>query len=391
MSAVPPTTNRKATVFFCWLLCGGLLVMSAGAAVAPLTSELAKTVSVLAAVLLMAAAVAALLCLVEVRSALGARLHLEIKRWKIVVALVGLGVLGFLAIGAAQSINASNLRVLGFASDDELRAAQTLGLSNGAQYRAHLHVLEAKRAKAAAEAAQRRLAQERREQEEERLVIGRWILPVRSGGYILTIRRKGNGYEALMQSLHDERLTDPVTMHRTGGVLRYDKHDSFGTSFVVLADGRLNVRDNQGSVDILEKFAGHPSGRDAVDAAIQNAFDAAEEARADRRAAEGHARNNPQEAMALKIVSWQKGGFGIVMLGTFKVTNNNDFDVKDVTILCAMAGPSGTTLSAPSVTVYRTVKAKSSATFRDVNVGLIDDQVTRGACGISAAVRLDAF
>jgi hypothetical protein len=85
-----------------------------------------------------------------------------------------------------------------------------------------------------------------------------------------------------------------------------------------------------------------------------------------------------------KIVkfSWQKGGFNSVMLANFTIRNNGDRDVKDLDIRCEHAGPSGTVIDHNEQTVYEIVKAHSTRTLREVNMGFIASQAAGSNCEI---------
>lgn len=107
-----------------------------------------------------------------------------------------------------------------------------------------------------------------------------------------------------------------------------------------------------------------------------------------KRDEEEYERNrNPATKMSIKSLSWAKSGFGTVALVTLTIENMNDFAVKDVAISCDFKANSGTKLNTAESTIYETIKAKSSRTFKEFNVGFIHSQASRGGCSIERARR----
>jgi hypothetical protein len=80
--------------------------------------------------------------------------------------------------------------------------------------------------------------------------------------------------------------------------------------------------------------------------------------------------------------SWHNGGFDSVMLATFSIKNDSDYDVKDLELKCIHSAPSGTVIDQNEQTVYQIVKAHSTRILRDVNMGFIASQVSSSSCEI---------
>jgi len=125
-----------------------------------------------------------------------------------------------------------------------------------------------------------------------------------------------------------------------------------------------------------------------------NRIRAKEKARADQlareekeRAALLEAARNPIERMDLKNTSWSKEGFGSIGMMNVTISNENDFLVKDITILCNFYAKSGTALSERAYTIYDTVNPKSSKPFRKLNVGFINSQSAKAGCHLVSAKR----
>ncbi len=99
-----------------------------------------------------------------------------------------------------------------------------------------------------------------------------------------------------------------------------------------------------------------------------------------------HASRTPLEVAKdeTKLVrfSWRKEGFDNVMLANFTFRNNSPYDVKDLDIECEHSAPSGTVIDKNERTIYQIVKAHSTRTIRDINMGLIDTQAAASSCEV---------
>jgi hypothetical protein len=70
----------------------------------------------------------------------------------------------------------------------------------------------------------------------------------------------------------------------------------------------------------------------------------------------------------------------VMFKADFKITNPNDFAVKDVRILCAPSANSGTIFRATSVTIYEIIPAKQTKIVRGITVGPWPEQSTGSRC-----------
>jgi hypothetical protein len=99
----------------------------------------------------------------------------------------------------------------------------------------------------------------------------------------------------------------------------------------------------------------------------------------------GEARGEPKYA-ALKQakldVSWNKGGFGSVMIADFKVQNPTPYRLKDLDIKCTNFGKSGTELDTNEKTVYDIIEPNSARLLKHVNMGFIHSQAASTSCEI---------
>lgn len=93
--------------------------------------------------------------------------------------------------------------------------------------------------------------------------------------------------------------------------------------------------------------------------------------------------DHQEQAYNIKLDwSGRKGGFGTVFIATFTMKNGNDFDIKDPVISCEQTGPSGTTISKTTQTIYRIVRAKSSTIAKNINMGIMHPQSARASCRV---------
>jgi hypothetical protein len=93
---------------------------------------------------------------------------------------------------------------------------------------------------------------------------------------------------------------------------------------------------------------------------------------------------NPAAKLAVKSMTWGRRGVAIVNVA---IENGNDFAVKDIAINCRFSGKSGTELSTNDYKIFDIIPAKAAKTFKELNVGLIDDQSARAHCYIVSAQR----
>ncbi|WP_220006012.1 hypothetical protein [Bradyrhizobium sp. BR 10261] len=94
---------------------------------------------------------------------------------------------------------------------------------------------------------------------------------------------------------------------------------------------------------------------------------------------------NPASKMSVATLEWKVGGFGSVGLVSPTLRNDNAFEVKDIEIECTFSGKSGTRLSSKTYVIFDTVKGKSKRTFKDLNLGFIDQQSARAFCEVNSA------
>lgn len=84
----------------------------------------------------------------------------------------------------------------------------------------------------------------------------------------------------------------------------------------------------------------------------------------------------------LDIKSWYVGGFGVVPIVTFNVTNNSFLLIKDIKIVCTSYGESGTAIGKLSKTIYEKFEPEKTKTLREINMGFANSQVASLSCEI---------
>jgi len=81
--------------------------------------------------------------------------------------------------------------------------------------------------------------------------------------------------------------------------------------------------------------------------------------------------------------AWDKGGFGSIMQGDFKVHNNSAYSIKDIEITCEHFSKSDTNIDSNDRVIYEVVESKSNKVFNDFNMGFIHSQVDSTNCSIT--------
>ncbi|MEA2950686.1 MAG: hypothetical protein QOJ96_206 [Alphaproteobacteria bacterium] len=85
--------------------------------------------------------------------------------------------------------------------------------------------------------------------------------------------------------------------------------------------------------------------------------------------------------------SWQKDGFGSVMMATFVIYNGNKFAVKDIAVTCARSANSGTKIDSNARTVYERIEAGSYQSVVKMNMGFIHSAASSSACNVTGFSR----
>jgi len=105
-----------------------------------------------------------------------------------------------------------------------------------------------------------------------------------------------------------------------------------------------------------------------------------------RRQAQHRRRVSPREEVlgSVKLeFNWGTTAGGSIMVANFTIRNPTKYSIKEIEITCRHSAPSGTEIDSNRRTIYESIKANSSRTFKNFNMGFIHDQATRSRCEIT--------
>jgi hypothetical protein len=88
----------------------------------------------------------------------------------------------------------------------------------------------------------------------------------------------------------------------------------------------------------------------------------------------------------LDIKDFKWGAEYGVMTVSLVFDNKGDYDVKDISLICRHAAPSGTAIDSNRRTIYEVVPARSKKAIREFNMGFIHSQAKRSGCAIDDLV-----
>ena len=86
--------------------------------------------------------------------------------------------------------------------------------------------------------------------------------------------------------------------------------------------------------------------------------------------------------------SWRKDVFGTMATINITVKNTAPFDIKDIIIRCHFYAKSGTKVNSSKHTIYEIIEPGSTKKFRNVNLGFINPQASRGGCQVIYAQQI---
>jgi len=96
-------------------------------------------------------------------------------------------------------------------------------------------------------------------------------------------------------------------------------------------------------------------------------------------------RENPEEGAVVEKVRGRKEGFGNVLVVDITLRNDALSNLKDFQITCESKGHSGTVVDSNTRTLYEVVDARSTRTFRKLNMGLLHSQANTTHCTVDQA------
>lgn len=107
-----------------------------------------------------------------------------------------------------------------------------------------------------------------------------------------------------------------------------------------------------------------------------------------RRAAAEAARHDyvrPEDGASIEMLRPHKAASGNVLVIDVTIRNDSLSHLKDFQMVCENKGNSGTTTDTKRRVLYEIVEARTSRTFREINMGLIDNQAAKTDCRIASA------
>lgn len=96
-------------------------------------------------------------------------------------------------------------------------------------------------------------------------------------------------------------------------------------------------------------------------------------------------RENPEQGAVVEKVRGRKEGFGNVLVVDITLRNDALSNLKDFQITCESKGHSGTVIDSNTRVLYEVVDARSTRTFRKVNMGLLHSQAASTHCTVDQA------
>jgi len=105
------------------------------------------------------------------------------------------------------------------------------------------------------------------------------------------------------------------------------------------------------------------------------------------------------QGVTLSDWNWRAEGYVAILFASFAVQNNTAFDVKDVEITCKLFDNTGTVVDRNVRMIDDDIKAKSSRTFENFNMGFVHYRgnfsapvpITSSSCEISNFARASYF
>jgi hypothetical protein len=89
---------------------------------------------------------------------------------------------------------------------------------------------------------------------------------------------------------------------------------------------------------------------------------------------------NPDTLVTTDLQGWTKGGFGAVIIADFKITNNTDKPVKDITVRCGGYSETKTRIDENKRVVYKEIKPGQTIVVEGFNMGFVGSNVSSIAC-----------
>jgi hypothetical protein len=145
-----------------------------------------------------------------------------------------------------------------------------------------------------------------------------------------------------------------------------------------LAEGLVDSASSGEIREGVDKLQRAAAVLDAVTRQYPNDKDAAKLAVALRNAAEQLAIRSPDgfAAAETRLVdfTWERGGFGTVMIANFTIRNESPIDIANPKLHCNRATEDGVVLDQNDGTAYGIIRAHSTARIANVNMGFLSSE-----------------
>jgi hypothetical protein len=96
-------------------------------------------------------------------------------------------------------------------------------------------------------------------------------------------------------------------------------------------------------------------------------------------------RDNPEMGADIIEVRPSRGGFGTVLVTDLTIRNRSLSDLKDFQLVCDNIGPSRSVIGQSKAVLYEVVPARSTKTFKEVNMGFMHPQTKSADCHVRIA------
>jgi hypothetical protein len=96
----------------------------------------------------------------------------------------------------------------------------------------------------------------------------------------------------------------------------------------------------------------------------------------------------PVDGLKISSQSWRRGGLGSKALITLTLSNDNNYAVGDIGMLCSFSRDDGSPVTERRHTIHDTVKMKSRKTFARMHVGFINVTAAKAKCSLLSASRV---
>ena len=188
--------------------------------------------------------------------------------------------------------------------------------------------------------------------------------------------RPGATLDAIMDGLRHLKVIPPSAPE--AGSAKTLQKDLTRAANLASAQSLIDASSNGDVRDGMDKLQRAKAMIEAVTRQYPDDKGASQLSSAAQTSAEQLAMRFPQEfaSAETKLVdfTWEKGGFGTVMIANFTIRNDSPVDVADFKIQCEHYDSSGVVLDQNAGTAFGIVKAHATTRIPNVNMGFLNTQ-----------------